>query len=45
MTSYDLVKRNAERAERRFSIAVAVFVAIVLAGCIALTAVLSRGAA
>lgn len=45
MTSYDRVKRDAERAERRFSIAVAVFVVIVVAGCIALTAVLSRGAA
>lgn len=45
MTSYDQVKRDAERAERRFSIAVAVFVVIVVAGCILLTAALSRGAA
>lgn len=45
MTSYDQVKRDAERAERRFSMIIAVFVAIVVAGSVALTVVLSRGAA
>lgn len=45
MTSYDQVKHDAERAEQRFAIAVAVFVAIVLAGAIGLTVLLTRGAA
>lgn len=45
MTSYDQVKYDAERAERRFAIGIGIFVVITVAIAIALTASLVRGAA
>jgi len=45
MTSYGQVKRDAERAERRFAVGIGIFVVITVAISIALTIVLSRGAA